>query len=155
LHAFGLTASPDDCWLALRGLRTLAARLPLHRANAERLIGWLRAQPEVERVLYPALADDPGHALWRRDMSGAPGLFGVALRPEIGEAKLHALIDGLRLFGLGASWGGYESLIIPANPERTVAPPPCQGPLFRIHAGLEDADDLIADLEAGFARLRA
>ncbi|MCS7101901.1 MAG: PLP-dependent transferase, partial [Burkholderiaceae bacterium] len=151
----GLTASPDDCWLALRGLRTLAARLQMHRANAERLIAWLRAQPEVERVLYPALPEDAGHALWQRDMQGASGLFGVALAPTVREEQLAALINGLQLFGLGASWGGYESLIIPARPERTVVPLPSRGPLFRIHAGLEDADDLIADLQAGFERLRA
>lgn len=155
LHALGLTASPDDCWLALRGLRTLAARLQVHRANAERLIAWLRAQPEVERVLYPALPDDPGHALWQRDMQGASGLFGVALAPTVREEQVAALIDGLQLFGLGASWGGYESLIIPAQPQRTVVPLPWRGPLLRIHAGLEDADDLIADLQAGFERLRA
>jgi cystathionine beta-lyase len=155
IHQYGVTTSPDDCWLALRGLRTMGARLAQHRANAERLIAWLRAQPEVERILYPAAPEDPGYALWRRDMSGASGLFGVALRPSVSEAACNALIDGLQLFGLGASWGGFESLIIPANPERTVAPLPGQGPLFRIAAGLEDADDLIDDLAQGFARLRA
>jgi cystathionine beta-lyase len=155
IHQYGVTTSPDDCWLALRGLRSMGARLVQHRANAERLIEWLRAQPEVDRILYPAAPDDPGHALWKRDMSGASGLFGVALRPTVSEAAFNAFIDGLQLFGLGASWGGYESLIIPANPERTVTPLSFKGPLFRIGAGLEDAEDLIDDLKQGFERLRA
>jgi cystathionine beta-lyase len=132
----------------------MGARLVQHRANADALIAWLRQQPEVERVLYPALPDDPGHGLWKRDMTGATGLFGVALRPGIEEAKVHAMIDGLQRFGRGYSWGGYESLLIPSFPERTAGPVPCKGPLFRVHAGLEDANDLIADLDAGFARLR-
>jgi cysteine-S-conjugate beta-lyase len=154
MQHYGLTTSPDDCWVALRGLRSMGARLVQHRANAERLIAWLRTQPEVERVLYPALPDDPGHALWKRDMSGATGLFGVALTRAIDEAKFHAFIDGMRLFGRGYSWGGYESLLIPSFPERTAAPLRFAGPLFRVHAGLEDAEDLIADLAAGFERLR-
>lgn len=155
IQHFGLTTSPDDCWLALRGLRSMGARLVQHRATAERLIAWLKAQPEVERILYPADSDDPGHALWRRDMTGASGLFGVALRPGLGEARFHAFVDGMRLFGRGYSWGGFESLLIPASPERSVVPLPFAGPLFRVAAGLEDADDLIADLAQGFARLRA
>lgn len=154
LHAYGLTTSADDCALALRGLRSMAARLVQHRACAERLIAWLKAQPEVERVLYPALPEDPGHALWRRDFKGASGLFGVALRPGIGRPQLAAMIDGLRLFGRGYSWGGFESLLIPSHPERTATPPAGDGLLFRVHAGLEDPDDLIAELDAGFARLR-
>lgn len=155
IHHYGLTTSPDDCWLALRGLRSMGARLAQHRATAERLIAWLKRQPEVERILYPADADDPGHALWRRDMSGASGLFGVVLAPGIDEARFHAFIDGLRLFGRGYSWGGFESLLIPALPERTVRPDQYAGRLFRIGAGLEDPADLIADLDAGFARLRS
>ncbi len=155
IHHFGLTTSPDDCWLALRGLRSMAARLAQHRANAERLIAWLKQQPEVERILYPADAGDPGYALWQRDMSGASGLFGVALQPGIAEERFHAFVDGMQLFGRGYSWGGFESLLIPMFPERTVVPLPVKGHLFRIGAGLEDADDLIADLESGFARLRA
>jgi cystathionine beta-lyase len=155
VHHYGLTTSPDDCWLALRGLRSMGARLAQHRATAQRLIAWLKGQPEVERILYPADAEDPGHALWKRDMSGASGLFGVLLRPGIAEAKFHALISGMRLFGRGYSWGGFESLLIPSSPERTVLPAAVAGRLFRVSAGLEDADDLIADLDAGFARLRA
>jgi cystathionine beta-lyase len=154
LQHYGLTTSADDCWIALRGLRSMGARLVQHRANAEALIDWLRAQPEVERVLYPALPDDPGHALWKRDMSGATGLFGVALKPGTSEGKFHAFVDGMRHFGRGYSWGGYESLLIPALPERTARPLEFAGPIFRVHAGLEDARDLIADLEAGFRRLR-
>ncbi len=155
LHHYGLTTSPDDCYVALRGLRSMAARLVQHRASAEALIAWLKRQPEVERVLFPADPDDPGHALWRRDMSGASGLFGVALKPGPSERAFHAFIDGMQLFGRGYSWGGFESLLIPMSPERTVVPLPYKGWLFRIAAGLEDADDLIEDLAAGFARLRA
>jgi cystathionine beta-lyase len=151
---YGLTTSPDDCWLALRGLRSMGARLAQHRATAEALIAWLKRQPEVERILFPADPDDPGHALWRRDFSGASGLFGVVLRPGIAEARFLAFIDGMQLFGRGYSWGGFESLLIPALPERTVTPYAYTGRLFRIGAGLEDPADLIADLEAGFARLR-
>jgi cysteine-S-conjugate beta-lyase len=154
IHQYGLTTSPDDCWLALRGLRTLAARLARHRENAERLIAWLRDQPEVERVLYPALSEDPGHALWRRDFRGASGLFGVVLGASVTDRALEAMIDGLGVFGRGYSWGGFESLLIPTRPERTAQPMP-SGPMFRISAGLEDAGDLIADLHAGFERLRS
>jgi cystathionine beta-lyase len=154
IHHYGLTTSADDCALALRGLRTMGVRLVQHRAHADALIAWFKQQPEVERVLYPALPEDPGHALWRRDFSGASGLFGVALKPGIAEARLHALIDGLQLFGRGYSWGGFESLLIQSLPERTVTPPIAKGLLFRVHAGLEDPADLIADLEVGFARLR-
>lgn len=153
MHNYGLGASPDDVYLAHRGLHSMGARLQQHRATAERLIDWLQAQPEVERILFPALPTDPGHALWKRDMSGASGLFGVVLKP-VAEQRFTAFIDGLQLFGRGYSWGGFESLLIPVFPERSVVPLDFAGPLFRIAAGLEDADDLIEDLEAGFARLR-
>ncbi|MGH6624066.1 MAG: PLP-dependent transferase, partial [Burkholderiaceae bacterium] len=115
----------------------------------------LQQQPEVERVLFPALPDDPGHALWKRDMSGASGLFGFVLRPEVSTAAMHALIDAVQIFGRGYSWGGYESLLIAVFPERSVTPCPWAGRLLRISAGLEDPDDLIEDLERGFAALRA
>jgi cysteine-S-conjugate beta-lyase len=154
MRNLGLTTSPDDIALAHRGLRSLAARLMLHRANAERLIGWLAAQPEVERILYPALPEDPGFTIWQRDMRGATGLFGVVLRPAAA-AALSALVDAVQLFGRGYSWGGYESLLIPTFPERTAAPCPFGGRIFRISAGLEDADDLLDDLARGFAALRA
>jgi cystathionine beta-lyase len=156
MQDLGCYVSPDDCYLALRGLRTLSVRLERHQANALRLATWVQARPEVERVLYPALPDDPGHALWRRDFQGASGLFGVLLKPCPDKAW-HAMVEGLELFGLGASWGGYESLIMPSHPERyrTATPWDPTFPCIRIHAGLEDPDDLIADLEAGFARLNA
>ena len=116
---------------------------------------WLAARPEVAQVLYPPLPDHPDHHLWRRDFRGATGLFGVVLRPCPMEA-VHAMVDGLELFGIGASWGGYESLVLVTHPERqrTAVPWRAEGPTLRLHIGLEDPDDLIADLEAGFARLR-
>ncbi len=149
----GLTAGPDDIYLGQRGLRTMAVRLRQHQATATRLGEWLQARPEVERVLYPALPSDPGHAMWRRDFKGASGLFGVELKP-CSTAALAAMLDGLALFGMGWSWGGYESLIVPAHPHRTAKKFETKGPLIRIHAGLENADDLIADLDAGFERLK-
>jgi cystathionine beta-lyase len=155
IYHYGLMTSPDDCWLALRGLRSMGARLAQHRATAEKLIAWLKRQPEVERILYPADPDDPGYALWKRDMSGASGLFGVVLKPGVGEARFAAFIDGMTLFGRGYSWGGFESLLIPVFPDRTATRYLYEGRLFRIQAGLEDPADLIADLDAGFARLRA
>jgi cystathionine beta-lyase len=156
MQALGAYASPDDCYQALKGLRTLSVRLERHQANATKLALWLRARPEVEGVLYPALPEDPGHALWQRDFLGACGLFGMLLKPCPTRAW-HAFIEGLELFGLGASWGGYESLILPNHPERnrTATTWDPTFPSIRIHAGLEDPDDLIADLEQGFERLRA
>lgn len=150
----GLYASGDDCFLALRGLRTMAVRLARHQETALVLARWLKARPEVERVLYPALEDDPGHALWKRDFTGASGLFGLELKP-IPLAELETLMNALKLFGMGFSWGGYESLIVPAKLHRTAKPFEAKGPLLRIHAGLEDAGDLIADLEQGFALMKA
>jgi cystathionine beta-lyase len=149
-------AAPDDCYLALRGLRTLATRLARHQASGLELAAWLRARPEVARVLHPGLPDDPGHELWRRDFLGASGLFGLVLRP-CSRAQLAAMLDHLELFGMGYSWGGYESLLIPTHPEavRTAAPWRAEGPTLRIHVGLEDPADLVRDLEAGFARLAA
>jgi cystathionine beta-lyase len=154
VHDMGLYASGDDCFLALRGLRTLPVRLAKHWGNGLTLARWLMERPEVSRVLHPAIETDPGNALWRRDFTGACGLFGVVLKP-VSEAKLDAFMNGLQHFGLGYSWGGYESLIIPANFVRTVRKFDADGPIIRIHAGLEDAGDLIADLEAGFARMEA
>ncbi len=154
-HELGQCAGPDDVYLGQRGLRTLPVRLKRHWETGVRLAEWVARQPEVERVLYPALPGDPGHALWKRDFSGASGLFGVQLKP-VGERAFAAFVDGLELFGLGASWGGYESLIMPTHPEelRTATKWQYPGPCFRIHAGLEDPDDLAADLSAGFVRLR-
>lgn len=152
----GHAAAPDDVYLAQRGLRTLSVRLQRHQETATRLARWLQRRPEVAQVLYPALPDHPGHEIWRRDFTGASGLFSFVLKPAP-DVAVAAMVDGLALFGIGASWGGYESLILPAHPERTRTATQWHepGPVFRIHAGLEDADDLIADLEAGFARLRA
>jgi cysteine-S-conjugate beta-lyase len=149
----GLYASGDDCFLALRGVRTLPVRLKRHQETGLILARWLAKRPEVARVLYPALEGDPGHALWKRDFLGACGLFGVVLKP-LSQQGLAAMIDGLEHFGIGYSWGGYESLIIPAEFKRTATTFEAEGPVIRIHAGLEDPGDLLADLEAGFARMR-
>lgn len=154
-HALsGLYASGDDCFLALRGLRTLPVRLKRHQETALMLAQWLSERPEIVRILYPALKTDPGNALWRRDFTGASGLFGIILKP-VSHTALAAFLDGLRHFGLGYSWGGYESLIVPAHFVRTARPFAAEGPVLRIHAGLEDADDLIADLASGFERMKA
>src|SRR6266513_835638 len=156
-HALGQTAGPDDVYLGQRGLRTLAVRLKQHWKAGVTLAEWIARQPEVERVLHPALPGDPGHAIWKRDFTGACGLFGVVLKEGITERALCAMIDGLELYGIGSSWGGFESLIVPFDPRetRTATQWPHKGPCFRIHAGLENEEDLIADLEAGFRRLRA
>lgn len=156
IHELGYAVGPDDAWLALRGLRTLSVRLARHHENGLRLAEWLAGRAEVARVFHPALPGDPGHALWKRDFSGACGLFGIELRP-VPEAAVAAFVDGLELFGLGASWGGYESLVLPTRPDklRSAVPWDGRGPTLRFHAGLEDPADLIADLEAGLARLRA
>jgi cystathionine beta-lyase len=152
----GYCAAPDDCYLALRGLRTLAVRLRRHQENGLALARWLQARPEVACVLHPGLAGDPGHALWRRDFTGASGLFSIVLGPR-SPAAVAAMVDGLKLFGLGSSWGGYESLILPVKPElsRTATAWTAAGPVLRLHAGLEDVGDLTADLDEGFARLAA
>ncbi|MDE2182096.1 MAG: cystathionine beta-lyase [Alphaproteobacteria bacterium] len=142
----------DDCFLALRGVRTLAVRLERHQKTALKLARWLETQPQVSRVLYPALESDPGHRLWKRDFLGACGLFGAVLKP-VSDGKLAAMMDGLRHFGIGYSWGGYESLIIPAEFVRTARKFEAEGPVIRIHAGLDDPDDLLVDLEAGLKRL--
>jgi cystathionine beta-lyase len=153
---YGQTAAPDDCYLAARGLRTMAMRLERHWQSGVALARWIAAQPEVERVLHPALPDDPGHALWKRDFRGACGLFGVVLKPMRIEAR-DALLDALELYGIGASWGGFESLAMPFDLKgmRSATRWPDAGPCFRIHAGLEHIDDLIADMAQGFTRLRA
>jgi len=150
----GLYVSGDDCFLALRGLRTLAVRLKRHQETALTLARWLQGRPEVSRVLYPALEGDPGHDLWRRDFTGACGLFGVVLKPA-SKAAVTAMIDGLAHFGLGFSWGGYESLLVPADIKRSATRFAAEGPVIRIHAGLEAPEDLIADLTLGFERLKA
>ncbi|MEL0143140.1 MAG: cystathionine beta-lyase [Alphaproteobacteria bacterium] len=150
---WGQHAAPDDCYLGLRGLRTMGVRLKQHQENATTVANWLKSRAEVSRVLYPALPDDPGHELWKRDFEGACGLFGVVLKNHYEDEQLARMLDGLELFAMGASWGGYESLILPAAPLRTATTWDAEGSLLRLHVGLEHPDDLIKDLEAGFARL--
>jgi len=153
-RTLGLHASVDDCFLGLRGLRTLPVRLKRHMETGLRLARWLKDRPEVKRVLHPGLEDDPGYALWKRDFTGASGLFSFELKP-VPQGAVAAFVNGLKHFGMGWSWGGYESLIVPCHIVRTATPFVHEGPMLRIHAGLEDPDDLIADLEAGLGRLRA
>ena len=144
----GMHVGPDDVYLALRGLRTMGIRLERQMASGIAVATWLAARPEVERVLHPALPGDPGHKLWRRDMSGASGLFGVVF-DGWSEDEAKAFVDGLRLFGIGASWGGFESLVILSKTKniRTAVPWPEGAQLVRLHVGLEEPADLIADIE--------
>ena len=150
----GNCSGPNDLYLAQRGLRTMGVRIKQNEANALALAEWLAGRPEVDRVLHPALESCPGHEIWKRDFTGSSGLFSVLLKPAP-RAAIAALVDGLELFGMGASWGGYESLVLPANPaaSRTATEWKEEGQLLRIHAGLEDIDDLIADFGAGLDRL--
>jgi cystathionine beta-lyase len=152
----GLCAGPEDCFLALRGLRSMGVRLARHSASALDMAMWLQVRPEVARVLHPALPDHPGHDIWRRDFAGSSGLFSIVLKP-CSQAAVAAMLDGLVLFGMGYSWGGYESLIVPFDPGafRTATQWQAEGPALRLHIGLDDPDDLKADLDAGFARLAA
>jgi cystathionine beta-lyase len=156
IRALGVCVGPDDVFLALRGLRTLAVRLAQHQASGLAIAEWLKTRPEVRRVLHPALSDDPGHAIWARDFSGASGLFSVVLQPAP-DAAVDALLDTLRLFGMGYSWGGFESLIIPFDcaSYRSATQWAPGGPTLRIHIGLENIEDLKADLERGFAAFNA
>jgi len=149
----GWYASPDDCWLVLRGMRTLRVRLAQHFENAHNVAAWLEQQPEVAEVLWPALPSSPHHGLWRRDYSGASGLMGVVLAPGSSD-RAEALLDALELFGLGYSWGGFESLATFEDPQltRRVHQRALPGPLLRLHVGLESAEDLIADLRRGLDR---
>ena len=164
--ALGTHVAPDDVYLGLRGMRTLAVRLPRHWQSAMIVATWLAGRPEVERVLYPPLANDPGHALWKRDMTGASGLFSVAFKGWTHE-RAARFVDGLELFGIGASWGGFESLAtLPhpirtasaltwQRPVRTATAPPIEGTLVRLHIGLEDPADLLADIDASLTRVAA
>ena len=151
--AFGMTVSPDDAWLVLRGIRTLSARLRLHEQHALEVARWLQARPEVATVFCPALPTHPGHDLWRRDCSGTNGLLSFELRPEIAPAAVERLVDALSLFGRGSSWGGYESLVAWANMRaaRSVSDWSARGAVVRLHVGLEAPADLVADLGRGFA----
>jgi cysteine-S-conjugate beta-lyase len=150
----GQFAGPDDMYLALRGIRTLDVRLERHMKNALEMADWLRGRDEVAEVLYPALPNAPGHTLWKRDFTGASGLFSVVLNTDDFKAAA-AMLDGLELFGMGFSWGGFESLCIPFRPYRSASPWTRKGVCLRFHIGLESPDDLKADLAAGFARLNA
>lgn len=152
----GTSVGPDDCYLGLRGMRTLAVRLARHQETALAVARWLADRDEVLHVRHPAFADCPGHDVWRRDFSGANGLLSIVLRP-VGKTALAAMLDGMRLFAMGYSWGGYESLIVPFDPaaSRTATRWPYDGVCLRLHCGLEDPADLIDDLDRGFARLRA
>lgn len=147
----GQTVSPDDAYTALRGLRTASARIAMHQAHAAEVIKWLEQQPQVDRVLYPALPSHPGHELWKRDFTGANGLLSVSFKPYISQDDVDRMVDCLELFGIGASWGGFESLAI-VYPQGSVKGWH-GGALVRLHIGLEDPADIIADLERGFAVL--
>jgi cystathionine beta-lyase len=151
----GHAVSADDAWLGARGLRTMGVRMRQHEASALKIARWLDERPEVARVLHPALPGCPGHAHWARDFKGSSGLFSFVLAGGDDVARTR-LIDGLELFGIGYSWGGYESLAVPVNPERlrTVTHWQAEGPVVRLNIGLEDADDLIDDLDRGLARWR-
>ncbi|MFB9267392.1 cystathionine beta-lyase [Bradyrhizobium erythrophlei] len=156
IRLLGVCAGPDDVYLALRGVRTLAVRLAQHHRSGLEMARWLAARPEVDRVLHPALETDPGHAIWRRDFTGASGLFSIVLKPVPLKA-VDALLNTVTLFGMGFSWGGFESLIIPfdCNDYRTATKWAPGGPTLRLHIGLESLDDLKADLDRGFAALKA
>jgi len=150
----GVFAAPDDVYLGSRGMRTLAVRLKQHQENALQMADWLLSRPEVDRVLYPPHPKSAGHDLWKRDFTGGSGLMGFVLKP-VEEAAVGRMLDGLELYGMGASWGGFESLILPANPSanRTATKWDEPGQLIRLHVGLESIEDLIEDLGAGLDRL--
>ena len=155
-HAFAICAGPEDVFLGLRGLRTMELRLREAERQGLAMARWLQTRPEVSRVLHPALPEYPGHAIWKRDFTGSSGLFSVILHPA-SQLALAAMLDGLELFGMGYSWGGYESLVIPFNCSdyRTATPWTPEGPALRFSIGLENIEDLQEDLDRGFARLRA
>ena len=149
----GQFAGPDDMYLTLRGIRTLDVRLERHMKNAVDVAQWLRGRPEVETVLYPALSNAPGHELWKRDFRGASGLFSIVLKPCSNQAA-NAFLDNLSLFGMGYSWGGFESLAIPFKPHRSATTWTAEGACIRFHIGLENPDDLKHDLAEGFKALK-
>jgi cystathionine beta-lyase len=153
----GQYASPDDCWLALRGVRTMGVRLERQMQSALEVARWFQTRPEVLQVLHPGLPGARGHNIWKRDFSGACSLFGVVFKPEFSPEATHQMIESLDLFGIGASWGGYESLALPTTgfQTRTAGTGKFDGPVVRFHIGLENPADLIADLERGLAKLRA
>jgi len=156
IQLLGVCAGPDDVFLALRGLRTLSVRMAQHHKSALEMARWLAERPEVISVLHPALESHPGHAIWKRDFTGASGLFSIVLQPKP-QAAVDALLDTVKLFGMGYSWGGFESLVIPFDcaPYRTATKWAPGGPALRLHVGLENVEDLKADLERGFAAFNA
>ncbi|WFU60287.1 cystathionine beta-lyase [Bradyrhizobium brasilense] len=156
IRLLGVCAGPDDVYLALRGVRTLSVRLAQHHRSGLEIARWLGARPEVDRVLHPALDTDPGHAIWKRDFTGASGLFSIVLKP-VPQTAVDAMLNTLTLFGMGFSWGGFESLAIPfdCSDYRTATKWSPGGPTLRLHIGLENLDDLKADLDRGFAALKA
>ena len=156
IHLLGVCAGPDDVFLAIRGLRTLAVRLEQHYRSGLEIARWLAARPEVVRVLHPALESHPGHAIWKRDFTGASGLFSIVLKPAPQKA-VDAMLDTVKLFGMGYSWGGFESLVIPFDcvPYRTATTWAPGGPTLRLHIGLENVEDLKADLTRGFEAFNA
>jgi cystathionine beta-lyase len=156
IRLLGVCAGPDDVYLALRGLRTLAVRLNQHQQSALEIAHWLTTRPEVLKVLHPALESDPGHRIWKRDFTGSSGLFSIVLKP-VPQKSVDAFLDGVRLFGMGYSWGGFESLVIPFDcaPYRTATTWAPGGPALRLHVGLEGVEDLKADLANGFAAFNA
>jgi cystathionine beta-lyase len=153
----GSYASPDDCWLALRGLRTMAVRLAHQEKSGLEVAAWFAGRPEVLRVLHPGLPGAPGHEIWKRDFSGACSLFGVVFQPRFSAEDTHRFVDALLLFGIGASWGGFESLALPTTGfvTRSAGAADLGGPAVRFHIGLEDPGELIADLEAALGALTA
>lgn len=153
----GQLAGPDDCWLTLRGLHTMGVRLAHQARAALQIAQWLKDRPEVARVLHPAFPECPGHLFWKRDFTGAGSLFGFILKDTFSQNAMEAMINGLKLFGIGASWGGYESLVLPTSKSitRNFPPAEAEGPSMRLQIGLENPDDLIADLEQGLALLKA
>lgn len=154
--AFGMTVSPDDAWLVLRGMRTLSARLRMHERHALEVAHWLQARPEVATVFCPALPQHPGHAIWQRDCRGTNGLLSIELQPGIENAAVERFVDALTLFGRGSSWGGYESLVAWTNMRaaRSVTDWSQRGAVVRLHVGLEAPSDLVADLARGFAAMK-
>jgi cysteine-S-conjugate beta-lyase len=156
IRLLGVCAGPDDVYLALRGIRTLSVRLAQHHRSGLEMARWLEARPEVLKVLHPGLESDPGHAIWKRDFTGASGLFSIVLKPKP-QTAVDAMLNSLTLFGMGFSWGGFESLAIPFDcaTYRTATTWAPGGPTLRLHIGLENTDDLKADLDRGFAVLNA
>jgi cysteine-S-conjugate beta-lyase len=152
-ETLGQFAGPDDMYLTLRGLRTIDVRLERHMKSALKIAEWLKGRAEVVELLHPAFPGFRGHELWRRDFTGSSGLFSVVLKPQ-SETALGQFLDGLELFSMGYSWGGFESLCVPFKPHRTAMPWTREGTCLRFHIGLEDPDDLISDLAQGFERLK-